>query len=163
MAASIAFRLSGGAANTDPAASIGGAMSSTAVSANTLFDTVTAAEASSGDTEYRKIFVYNNGDKNLTNVRIWISDQPAQGVLGIALDGAGKNADGDTVANENTAPSGEVFDDTTDPIANAIVMPDLNVGDRHAVWIRRTISASTPGVALASNAAELRVDYEYIP
>lgn len=163
MAASVAFRLSGGPGNTDPLASIGGAMSSTAMSANTIFDTVSAAEALAGDTEYRKVFIYNDGDKALTNVKVWISDQPAQGVIGLALDGAGKNADGETVANENTAPSGETFDDTTDPVANALAVPDLAVGDRHAIWLRRTISASTPGVALGSNAAELRVDYEYIP
>lgn len=163
MPASIAFRLSGGASNSDPLLSIGGVMSSNAVVADTLFDTVTAGEASAGDTEYRKVFIFNDGDEDLTNVVVWINDQPAQGVLGLALDGAGKNADGDTVANENTAPSGETFDDTTDPIGNALAVPDLAVGDRHAIWLRRTISAATPGVALASNAASLRVDYEYIP
>jgi len=163
MAASVAFRLSGGAGNTDPLASIGGAMSNTALTANTIFDTVTAGEALSGEAEYRKVFLYNDGDKALTNIRVWISDQPVQGVIGLALDGAGKNADGDTVANENTAPTGEIFDDTTDPIDNAIAVPDLAAGDRHAIWLRRTISAATPGVALGSNSAELRVDYEYIP
>jgi hypothetical protein len=59
MAASIVFRLSGGAGNTDPAASLGGVMSSTAVGSNTLFDTVSAAEALSGDTEYRCYYVKN--------------------------------------------------------------------------------------------------------
>lgn len=163
MAASIAFRLAGGAANSDPALSIGGVMSSEAVTADTLFDTVSAAEASAGDTEYRKLFVYNDGDKALTNVVVWINDQPVQGVIGLALDGAGKNADGDTVADESTAPTGETFDDTTDPVSNALAVPDLSAGDRHAIWLRRTISAATPGVALGSNAASLRVDYEYIP
>jgi hypothetical protein len=163
MAASVAFRLSGGASNADPALSIGGVMSSVAVTADTLFDVVGAAEALAGDTEYRKVFIVNDGTIDLTSVVVWINDQPAQGVLGIALDGAGKNADGDTVADESTAPTGETFDDTTDPVSNALAVPDLAVGDRHAVWLRRTISASTPGVALGSNAASLRVDYEYIP
>lgn len=163
MAASIAFRLAGGAANADPLLSIGGVMSSVAVTADTLFDVVTAGEALSGESEYRKVFIYNDGDKALTNVVVWINDQPVQGVIGLALDGAGKNADGDTVANENTAPTGETFDDTTDPVSNALAVPDLSAGDRHAIWLRRTISAATPGVALGSNAASLRVDYEYIP
>ena len=163
MAASLVFRLSGGAGNTDPAASLGGVMSSTAVGTDTLFDTVSAAEALAGDTEYRCFFVYNDGDKDLTNVRLWISDEPATGTYALALDGVGKNADAEIESDESTAPTGETFDDTLNPIANAITVPDLSVGDRHAVWARRVIGSSTAGVALASNAAEFRVDYEYIP
>ena len=163
MAASIAFRLSGGSGNADPAASLGGVMSSTAVAADTLFDTVSAAEALAGDVEYRTIFLYNDGDKDLTNVRLWVSDEPATGVLGLALDGAGINADAEVLSDESDTPTGETFDDDTNPIADAITVPDLAAGDRHAVIVRRTIAASTPGVALASNAAEIRVDYEYVP
>jgi hypothetical protein len=162
MAASLAFRLSGGSGNTDPAASLGGVMSSTAATANTLFDTVSAAEASAGDTEYRAIFLLNNGDKDLTGVKLWISDQAASGVLALALDGAGKNADAEVESDEGSAPTGETFSSPTD-VGSAISVPDLAVGDRHAVWVRRVISAATSGVALASNAAELRVDYQYIP
>ena len=163
MAASLVFRLSGGSGNTDPLASLGGVMSSTAVGSNVLFDTVSAAEALDGDTEYRCFFLYNDGDKDLTNVRLWISDEPATGVYALALDGNGKNEDAEVESDESTAPTGETFDDTLNPISEAISVPNLNAGDRHAVWARRVISSSTAGVALASNAAEFRVDYEYIP
>ena len=53
MAVDLEYRLSGGAANSDPILSIGGAMSSVEVTGSTLFDTVSSAEAAAGDTEYR--------------------------------------------------------------------------------------------------------------
>ncbi len=49
IATDIIYRLSGGASNTDPALSIGGIKSSTAAGA-TLYDDVSSAEASAGDT-----------------------------------------------------------------------------------------------------------------
>ncbi len=162
MAASLAFRLSGGSGNSSPAASLGGVMSSTAATANTLFDTVSAAEALTGDTEYRCIFLLNTGDKDLTGVKLWISDQAAVGTLALALDGGGKNVDAEVESDEGTAPTGETFSSPTD-VGSAIAVPDLAVGDRHAVWVRRVIGSATGGVALASNSAELRVDFEYIP
>jgi hypothetical protein len=162
MAASIVYRLSGGAGNSNPAASLGGVMSTTAVAANALFDTVSAAEALSGDTEYRCFFILNDGDKALTNVRLWISDQADVGVLALALDGNGVDADAEVEGDEGTAPTGESFTSPT-TIGAAIAVPDLAVGARHAVWARRTIAAATAGVALASNTAQFRVDFEYIP
>ena len=162
MAASLAFRLSGGSGNTSHAASLGGVMSSTAVTADSLFDTVSGAEANAGDTEYRCIFLYNDGDKDLTGIKLWVSDEPAQGVIALALDGGGKNADAEVAADESTAPTGESFSTPTTSGAG-ISVPDLAAGDRHAVWVRRVISASTSGVAVGSNAAQIRVDYEYVP
>lgn len=35
--------------------------------------------------------------------------------------------------------------------------------EKHAICLRRAISDATPAVALASTAAQTRVDYEYIP
>ena len=61
IASELHYRHSGGAGNSDPDASIGGAMSSTQItddSDNNLFDDVTGDEASSGDTEYRGIYLY---------------------------------------------------------------------------------------------------------
>jgi hypothetical protein len=158
MANSLAFRLSGGASNSDPLLSLGGAMSSNAVTANTLFDTVSAAEASPGDVEYRCFYVYNDGTIDLTALSLSISDQPTQGTYAIALDGGGLNATAEgPVADESTAPSGESFG------AGPLSLPDLAQTDKIAVWVRRTISASTPGIALGSNTAQFQVDYEYIP
>ena len=162
MAASIAFRLSGGAANADPALSIGGAMSANAATANTIFDTVGADEASAGDVEYRKIFITNDGTEDYDDLRVWISDQPTVGVYAMALDGAGKNADGDTVADENTAPSGESFSTPTD-FVSGLSLGAMAVGDRYAVWLRRTITAGASGVNIAGNAAQFSARGDYVP
>lgn len=56
MAATLVFRLTGGASNSDPDASLGGVMSNTEISGtalNNLFDDVSPDEATSGSTEYR--------------------------------------------------------------------------------------------------------------
>lgn len=162
MAASIAFRLSGGASNADHAASLGGAMSSNSVTADAIFDVVSAAEALAGDTEYRCIYVYNDGDKALTNTVIWISDQANTGTLAMALGGEGLDGTAETVGNEGTAPSGESFSSPTTQGAG-LNIGALGVGQRYPIWLRRSIDAATPGVALASNAAQISVAYEYIP
>lgn len=162
MAASIAYRLSGGVGNTSPAASLGGVMSTTALTANTIFDPVSAAEALAGDTEYRCIFILNDGDKDLTAIKLWISDQAAVGTLALALDGNGVNADAEVETDEGTPPTGETF---SSPVSQGagISVPDLTAGSRHAVWLRRVIGAATGGVALVSNTAQISVAYEYIP
>lgn len=162
MPASVAYRLSGGAANSNPLLALGGAMSSVAVAANAIFDTVSASEAAAGDIEYRCFYVLNTGDEDLDSVKIWISDQPTQGVYALAASGEGVNADAETVANENTAPVGEVFSSPTSA-ATGIELGPLAVGQRRAVWARRTITAATPGVALGDNAAQFTVTFEYVP
>jgi hypothetical protein len=162
MPASVAFRLSGGTGNTNPAAALGGAISTTAVAANVLFDTVSAGEASAGDTEYRCFYVLNDGDQVLDSVKVWISDQPTQGTLALALGGEGIDGTAETVANENTAPAGESFSSPVTALTGLECGP-LNPGQRRPVWARRVIGATTPGVSLAGNAAQLRVDYEYVP
>lgn len=162
MAASIAFRLSGGAANANPLLSIGGVMSSEAATANTLFDTVGADEATDGDVEYRKVFVYNDGTEDFDDLRVWISDQPTVGVYAFALDGAGKNADGDTAADEDTPPTGETFSTPVD-FAGGLSMGAMAAGDRYGLWVRRTITAGASGVNVAGNAAEFSARGDYVP
>ena len=162
MAASIAFRLSGGAANNDPAASLGGAMSSVGVTADTLFDTTSASEAFAGDTEYRCIYAYNDGTEDFTLANVYIALQATVGVLALALGGEGLNGTAETVADEDTAPVGETFSSPTTG-AGGLAMGALAQGDQYPIWVRRTISAATGGTSLASNPAQLGVYAEYVP
>ena len=56
------FCLAGGAGNSTPSLSLGGSKSNTTITdgtMNNLWDDVSAAEASAGDTEYRAFFVMN--------------------------------------------------------------------------------------------------------
>ena len=110
----IQYRLSGGAANSDPNAALGGAKSSTSVGAglHNLFDIVSSAESSSGDTEYRCVYVHNNhGSLTMQNSVIWIaSNTPsADTTIEIALGSSAVNGTEQTIANENTSPTGVTF------------------------------------------------------
>lgn len=163
MAASLAIRLSGGSANANPLLSIGGVMSSVAVTADQLFDTTDADEALAGDVEYRKVFVVNDGTENFDEVRIWVEAQPAAvGALALALDGGGLNNDGDAAADEDTAPTGETFSAPAN-YAAGLSLGAMAVGDRYAVWVRRTIGAASSGTSAAANAAALGLRGVYVP
>lgn len=147
VAADIQMRLSGGAANSNVNAALGGAKSSVSVtdaSLHNLFDVVSSAESAAGDTEYRCIYIHNNhGTLSLQNAVIWISTQtPAAGsTIDIALGGEGLNGTAETVANENTAPSGESFSAPSTE-GGGLSLGTIPAGQHYPVWIRRTISAS---------------------
>lgn len=155
MAATLELRLSGGAANTDPNAALGGARSTaaggivpTALTANSLFDDVTGAEEQAGDIEYRCVYVRNSGDVSALNTVVWLSANTADADTTIDM-GLGTSAvDGteQTIANENTAPTGITFTAPSTEGAG-LSIGTLAAASHKAVWLRRTIGA----VAGASN------------
>ena len=162
MAANPKWRLSGGASNSDPNASLGGVKSSTEVGVNgqgaglALFDDVSGAETAAGDTEYRCVYVHNGGDQTLQNPVVWIVDEStAAADIEIAAAGEGLNATAETVANENTAPVGESFVEAPNK-AGGLSLPSIPAGQHHAVWIRRIVAAATP--AAAGRGFTLRVE-----
>ena len=140
--ADIKFRLSGGASNTDPNLSLGGAKSSTEAS-TALFDNVSSAESSAGHTDYRCIYIHN-GHATLTMQasKVWLqSNTPSADTdVSIALAGEGINGTAETVANENTAPSGESFAAAATEGA-ALAIGNIPPGQHQAVWIKRVVSA----------------------
>lgn len=147
-ASDILLRLSGGSGNSDPNAALGGVMStSTTVTDNTthnLFDQVTGTESSAGDTEYRGIYVLNNhGSLTSQSTHVYISSQTssADTSLDIALAGEGLNATMETIANENTAPSGETFSQPS-TYAAGLDMGNIPNGQRYGLWVRRTVNAA---------------------
>ena len=143
----IDFYLSGGAANSDVNASLGGAKSSVQVTAATLhnlFDRVTGDEADAGDTEYRCVYVQNNhGSLSLVDAVVYIQTQTpsTNTAAAIALGGEGKNGTAETVANENTAPAGESFSAPADK-ASGLSLGTLAPGEYYPIWIRRVVSAA---------------------
>ncbi len=151
----IQLRLSGGAANADPNASLGGAKSSTQWS-SAIFDNVGSAEAAAGDTEYRCTYVHNNhGSLTMLSPKVWIqSNTPsADTTVAIGAGTAAVNATEQTVADEQTAPSGVSFSEPANEGA-AITLADIPPGQHKAVWIRRTVTA---GAAAANDGFTLRV------
>jgi hypothetical protein len=151
----ILFKLSGGAANTSPAASLGLAMSTVGggiitktKTFNSIFDDVSGAEAAAGDIEYRCIYVHNNhGSLTLTGAKVWIEANTGSGssTIAIGLDLAGKNGTADDIADESTAPSPAVtFSEACTSYATGLALGDLAFSEKYAIWIRRTITAAMP-------------------
>lgn len=159
-AADLHYRHSGGAANADPDASLGGTKSSVSITTNSdnnLFDDVTGDEAGAGDTEYRLYYLHNNhGTITLQNSKHWFTANTtsADDTLDIALAAAGLNGTAETLADESTAPTGgETF---SAPASKAAGLNTGNVpaGQHYGIFIRRTVSASA--AAIDANSATLR-------
>jgi hypothetical protein len=150
----IKYRLSGGAAQSDPNLSLGGAKSSVELvdnTANNMFDDVTGTEHTAGDVEYRAIYIHNgHGSLTLTGAVVWIQSDTsgADSDISIAVGTAAVNGTEQTVANESTAPSGVSWSDAAVSRATGLALGNLPAGQHKAVWIRRTITAgSTPQAA----------------
>lgn len=159
----IKFHLSGGAANADPNASLGGAISTTEIVGATLhnlFDIVAGAEAEAGDTEYRCFYVKNNhGTLTLQNAEIWVQTESPSTDSDEEI-GLGSSAIGgteQTVADESTAPAGVTFGQANGQGA-ALAIGDIPAGSHKAVWIKRVISAAA--AAYNSDSSVLRVSGE---
>ena len=156
----IDYKHSGGATNSDPALSLGGIISANDVTVNTLFDDVASAEASAGDTEYRCVYVKNShATLTLLTAKVYIQANTTGDRIAIALGGEGKNGTAEAVANENTAPVGEVFSQPVD-YAGGLSLGDLAPGETFPVWVRRTIPAAA---GAATDTFTLRVQGETNP
>lgn len=158
MAADPVWRLSGGAGNASPAASLGGVMSSTAVGAGdgNLFDDVTGDESAAGETEYRGLYVYNAGDVDLQNAVVWIvTEASASADIEIAPADEAVGVTMETIADENTAPSGPTFQEAPNK-AGGVSLGTIPAGSRRGVWVRRIVAAATP----AANAATFTLRVE---
>ena len=114
--------------------------------ANTLFDDISKGESYAGETDYRCIYLYNSSAEAFNYVEFYISAQPTGAdSLEIGIDPNGVNDGANpaaTVANENTAPSSVTFDTHTGEV-NAVNIGDLQPGEMVAIWIKRTVPAST--------------------
>jgi len=153
VASDIKKYLSGGAANSDPNAALGGAISSVEIVDNTLhnlFDKTTGAEAAAGDIEYRAFFIKNtHATITYEDVVVYISSNTpsADTVVAIAIaDEAVGTSTIETIANENTAPSGPAFSSPANA-ASGISIGNMAPGEMKGIWIRWTVTAGAAAVA----------------
>ncbi|MGV0984967.1 MAG: hypothetical protein ACOYB2_10460 [Limnohabitans sp.] len=163
--ANLKFYLSGGAANADPDASLGGARSTTTEAPETLnglFNPVTGDEAVAGSVKYRCVY-FRNEDANanglMAPLSAWVASQTTSPdtVLAIAIDPAGKNASAfGPVANEDTAPTGPTFSEPSGKGSLALPGAPYAQNDYVAIWLRRTVSAGAS--AFASDTSTIRVE-----
>jgi hypothetical protein len=166
-ASNLKFYLSGGAANTDPNASLGGARSTTAVpvSINNLFDDVTGAESTAGSTEYRCVyFRQEDADaEGLIAPIVWlVSNTPSLTTsISIGLDPAGKNGTAVTIANELAAPVGVTFTaPSTKSTGLALAGTPYVQNDYAAIWLKRVVDAGTSSAT--TDPATIRVEGDTI-
>ncbi len=161
VSADLLFFLSGGTSNTDPDLSLGGVISTTQVtdaSDNNVFDDVTGDEASSGDTEYRGLYLKNNhGTITLQNSKLWFSSNTtsADDTLNMALAGEGLNTTMETIADESTAPVGETFSAPASKAAGLSV-GDVPAGQFYGFWLQRVVNASA--TAVNGNSATIQLE-----
>lgn len=150
----IKFYLTGGAANTDPNLSLGGAVSATQVSGalHGLFDAVSPEEATAGDMEYRAIEVKNtNPADTLYAASLYISGETTSVDSQVLV---GLDATTQSVANESTAPAGVTFSAPTTK-ATGIALGDIAPGASKRIWLKRVITAGA--AKLAGDAGQIAV------
>lgn len=146
----ILFQLSGGSANSDPNAALGGAISSVAITdnaTNNLFDSVSAAEATAGDIEYRGFYVKNNhGSITWGDARIYVSQASTSADdeldIGIAVEAVSTTMA--TIANESTAPTSVTFSRPSTYAAGLQLNSSTGLAPAayRGVWVRRTVNAA---------------------
>ena len=145
----IVQRLSGGTANTDPDAAIGGAKSATAAGtgAGALFRDVSTIEAAAGVTLYRCFYVENtNAADTASAVAAYIKTQSTSpdSVVEIGVGASGVNGSETAVADEFTAPAGVAFSAAADSASTALPLGNLPPGQHAALWYKLTVA---PGAA----------------
>lgn len=151
LSSQILWRLSGGLSNTDPASSLGGAMSSSNIVTNVvqnLFANILTAERTSGSTKYRCFYVANSHPtQTLESAVIYLpSGTPSPGTaISMGIDPTGINGSAAVSPDEDTAPAGVVFDHSPSPTSRAtgLIIGDLEPGDFVAVWLRRVTDPGT--------------------
>ncbi|SDH87946.1 hypothetical protein [Roseospirillum parvum] len=136
----ITWLLSGGSANADPAASLGGEASATAAPAS-LLDLVTGSESAAGDIEYRCIYLENgHGSLTLEAAAVWVvRPGGVQTTISLGLDPAGIDGTAQVVADESTVPSGVSWSEPTEGAPLAV--GDVPAGSVVPIWVRRTVPA----------------------
>lgn len=158
----IQYRLSGGASNADPLASLGGVKSSVDSGPN-LFDDVSSAESVAGRVEYRCVYIHNAHatESYLEPVKVWLSaNTPSTTTtIEIGVGTAAINATEQTIANETTAPIGVTFS-APSSFATGLAVAAIPAGQHRSIWVKRTVNA---GTAATADSATLSVQGDVNP
>lgn len=145
-------RLSGGPTNTDPNLALGGAMSTVAGGIiisdtdNNDMDDITSTEALAGIVIYRGYYYSNeitSDPLTWTDPVFWIESQTSSGDtdVSIAIADEAKNLDIETIANEETAPTGPSFTAPANKAAG-ISIGSLDQNDNRGHWVRYNVNSA---------------------
>ena len=142
----IEYRLSGGSNNTNPALSLGGTISNTEItedSMNAIWANVTGDQAEDGDIAYRCIYVKNaHATLIWTLPVVWITELTPSTWDEIDI-GVGTAASGGVeqiIGAETTAPTAVTFFRPLNK-ASGRQLGSIAAGSHKAIWIRRTVTA----------------------
>ena len=154
IAANLAFYLTGGAGNALPAASLGGVISNTSFTDNTLqnlFANVTPAEALAGSVKYRALSFKNLAAETAYGAVIYLSQETssADTTVAIAFDSTGTQS----IVNEDTAPTGLSFS-TPLSLGAGLALGDVAASGVRRIWFKRTVTA---GAAQASDEGKFTI------
>jgi len=153
----VIFRGSGGKLNSDPNGFLGGIMSDTAYTTDTLenvFDNISRSEALLGRTEFRCIYILNTGGGHISGTIVEVKINPPLTIFSVGLDPAGKG-DGVTrgvatsISTEDIAPTGVKFfgEDTasSDGPFDTVKLPLglLKANEAVAIWFKRVTETGT--------------------
>ncbi len=140
-------RLSGGASNTDPTLSLGGAKSSTAIIDNTLhnfFPLVTSSMSSLGEDRYLCFYIHNSdGTIAMDAVKVYISqDSTASNhEYDIGLGSSAVNGTEQTITDIFTAPTGGVTFSHPTSDGTGLSIATIPAGQHKAIWVKEVITA----------------------
>lgn len=112
----------------------------------TLFDDVTGAENAASESEYRAIAILNNhATLTAQNVVVYLSSEVAGGAsVALAIDNTAASAkgsasaQGSSIANEDTAPSGVGTFSSPTTAGTGLSVGNLTPGQVRLVWVKRT-------------------------
>ncbi len=125
-----------------------------------IFDDVTKAEALAGENDYRGLYFENaHSADSMTDAKFWVENNtPGQDVVNIADGDEAVDVALETIADQNTAPSGPDFD-TANPVdfASGIAIPTpFLFSEFKGWWVRRTVPAN---VTTAQAANTFRIGF----
>lgn len=161
----INHRLSGGATNVDPNLALGGVMSGVGGGIiitdedNNDMDDITSTEALLGIIIYHGYYYENtHATLDLTLPVFWIDSQTSSGDTGveIAIADEAKNVAIQTIADEETAPSGPSFFTPLNKAAG-LSIGTLEPSDNRGHWVRYSVSAEA-GSSIDSYTIKLEGD-----
>ena len=130
--------LSGGSSNADPALSLGGDVSVTAMGSN-LFGDITNRKAQLGGDEYRCVYLKNtSGTETAYGLIVWIENQAELGnQISIGVDPSGVGNSVQTIPNEDVTPAGVDFRQPSG-VQNGLPLDIVGPGECVAIWLRRS-------------------------
>lgn len=128
---------------------------------NAVFDQVTKQQNITGSTEYRLLYLYNDGKTRIYNPTVALTSVPESE---IAIGGLAKNAVGDRIQSESSAPSSVVFKtkeqlDSSKTRLSFTGAEELAPNEYVGLWIRRTVRASSGSGTVRE---DMTLDIQYV-